>query len=260
MGVILQNTDGNALPSTQTWPAGCEATGGAAIFPPFKRSSSSCGRSEVSNSIADLRREYAGTPLLEEAVHPDAIAQFRAWFEEALHAAVVEPNAMTVATATPDGRPSARVVLLKGLDERGFSFYTDYESRKGRELEANPHVALAFFWPELSRQVRVNGVASRLSREESEAYFRSRPLASRYSAWISRQSQPVASREELEARLREAQERFPDGDVPLPDRWGGYVVAPETIEFWQGRPGRLHDRLRYTRLSDGGWRIDRLSP
>ena len=214
----------------------------------------------MSDPIADLRQEYAGTPLLEEAVHPDAIAQFRAWFEEALSAAVLEPNAMTVATATPDGRPSARVVLLKGLDDRGFSFYTDYESRKGRELDANPHIALTFFWPELSRQVRVNGVATRLPREESEAYFRSRPLASRYSAWTSHQSQPVASRAELEERLREARDRFAEGDVPLPDRWGGYVVAPETIEFWQGRPGRLHDRLLYTRLPSGDWQIERLSP
>ncbi len=211
-------------------------------------------------SIADLRREYAGTPLLEHAVHPDAVAQFRAWFEEAMSAGVVEPNAMTLATATPDGRPSARMVLLKGLDERGFSFYTDYESRKGRELEANPHAALVFYWPELHRQVRVTGTVSRVPREESEAYFRSRPLASRLSAWASRQSEPVPSREALEARHREAEERFADGDVPLPDRWGGYVVEPEVIEFWQGRPGRLHDRLRYTRQPDGGWRIERLSP
>src|SRR5690606_19537708 len=205
-------------------------------------------------------REYAGTPLLEEAVHPDAIAQFRAWFEEALSAGVVEPNAMTLATATPDGRPSARIVLLKGLDERGFSVYTDYESRKGRELAANPHAALVFYWPELHRQVRVTGTVTRVPREETEAYFRSRPLASRLSAWASRQSEVVPSREVLEARHREAEERFPDGDVPLPDRWGGFVLDPEVIEFWQGRPGRLHDRLLYTRLPDGGWRIERLSP
>ncbi|HEX6941088.1 MAG TPA: pyridoxamine 5'-phosphate oxidase [Longimicrobiales bacterium] len=211
-------------------------------------------------SIADLRREYAGTPLEEVAVHPDAIAQFRAWFEEALSAGVVEPNAMTLATATADGRPSARIVLLKGLDARGFSFYTDYGSRKGRELEANPHAALVFYWPELHRQVRVTGSVSRVPREESEAYFRSRPLASRISAWVSRQSEPVPSREALEARRREAESLFPEGDVPLPDRWGGYVVAPEVIEFWQGREGRLHDRLRYTRQPDGSWRIDRLSP
>ena len=211
-------------------------------------------------SIADLRREYAGPPLLEEAVHPDAIAQFRAWFEEALSAGVVEPNAMTLATATPDGRPSARMVLLKGLDERGFSFYTDYESRKGRELAANPHAALVFYWPELHRQVRVTGTVARVSREESEAYFRGRPLASRLSAWASRQSETVPDRETLETLHREAEARFPDGDVPLPDRWGGFVLDPDAIEFWQGRPGRLHDRLRYTRLPDGGWRIERLSP
>lgn len=211
-------------------------------------------------SIADLRREYAGTPLDEGAVHPDAIAQFRAWFEEALDAEVVEPNAMTLATATPDGRPSARVVLLKGLDERGFVFFTDYGSRKGRELESNPHAALVFYWPELHRQVRVTGAVSRVPPAESETYFRSRPPASRYSAWVSRQSEPVPGREALEARLRDAEARFPDGEVPRPDRWGGFVVAPEAIEFWQGRPGRLHDRLLYTRRPDGSWLLERLSP
>lgn len=211
-------------------------------------------------TIADLRREYAGAPLLEEAVAPDAITQFRAWFDEALAAEIPDVNAMLLATATPDGRPSARVVLLKGLDERGFVFFTDYGSRKGRELAANPRAALTFYWPALHRQVRVEGDVTRLPAEESDAYFDSRPVEARYSAASSRQSEPVRDRAALEAAVRESRARFPDGDVPRPERWGGYVVSPAVVEFWQGRPGRLHDRLRYTRTPDGGWRIERLSP
>jgi pyridoxamine 5'-phosphate oxidase len=214
----------------------------------------------VSNSIADIRRDYARAALNEAELHPNPLEQFRRWFAEALEAAVQEPNAMTLATATPDGRPSARVVLLKGVDERGFLFYTSYDSRKGRELEANPHAALVFFWPELERQVRVTGVVRKLPQDESDAYFRSRPVGSRLAAWASRQSEPIPDRAALEARLAEVRERFPGEEVPLPPYWGGYVVEPESIEFWQGRPSRLHDRLRYDRRPDGGWAITRLSP
>jgi pyridoxamine 5'-phosphate oxidase len=214
----------------------------------------------VSNSIADIRRDYARAALNEAELHPDPLEQFRRWFAEALEAAVQEPNAMTLATATPDGRPSARVVLLKGVDDRGLLFYTSYDSRKGRELEANPHAALVFFWPELERQVRVTGIVRKLPPDESYAYFRTRPVGSRLAAWASRQSEPIPNRAALEARLAEVRERFPGEEIPLPPHWGGYVVEPESIEFWQGRPSRLHDRLRYDRRPDGGWTITRLSP
>ena len=214
----------------------------------------------MSNSIADIRRDYARAALNEAELHPDPIEQFRRWFAEALEAAVQEPNVMTLATATPDGRPSARVVLLKGVDERGLLFYTSYDSRKGRELEANPHAALVFFWPELERQVRVTGIVRKLPPDESYAYFRTRPVGSRLAAWASRQSEPIPDRAALEARLAEVRERFPGEEIPLPPHWGGYVVEPESIEFWQGRPSRLHDRLRYDRRPDGGWAITRLSP
>jgi pyridoxamine 5'-phosphate oxidase len=209
-------------------------------------------------SIADLRREYARARLDEDNVDPDPIAEFHRWFSEAGEAKVLEPNAMALATATPDGKPSVRVVLLKGYDERGFVFFTDYRSRKGTELERNPQAALVLYWPELERQVRISGPVSAVSREDSEIYFRSRPRTSRLSTWVSHQSQVIADRSTLEQRVREMQARFPD-DVPLPPSWGGYRVAPESIEFWQGRESRLHDRLRYVR-ENSGWRLERLAP
>jgi pyridoxamine 5'-phosphate oxidase len=210
-------------------------------------------------SVADLRREYALARLDETDVSPDPIAQFSRWFSEALAAEVEEPNAMVLATATPDGLPSARVVLLKGFDERGLVFFTDYRSRKGAELEANPRAALVFRWSELERQVRITGGTARTGAEESESYYRSRPLGSRLGAWVSHQSQPIPSRAVLERGLAEMERRFEDGDVPLPPYWGGYRVRPEAIEFWQGRPNRLHDRIRYLREGER-WRIERLAP
>jgi pyridoxamine 5'-phosphate oxidase len=199
-------------------------------------------------------------PLAEADMNADPIRQFEAWFQEALAANLPEPNAMTLATATADGQPSARTVLLKEFDERGFTFHTNYEGRKGRELAANPRATLLFFWPELQRQVRIEGTVERLSEAESDEYFRSRPLGSRLGAWASPQSEVIPSRDVLEERVREVAQRFPDGAVPRPPFWGGFRVRPLAIEFWQGRPDRLHDRLRYRRLQPEGWRLERLAP
>lgn len=210
-----------------------------------------------------LRIDYSRGALDEADVLHDPIDQFARWFADAQAAGVPEPNAMTLATAAGGGVPSARVVLLKALDERGFAFFTNYDSRKGAELAANPRAALCFYWQPLERQVRVEGTVAKTSREESEAYFHSRPVAAQVGAWVSRQSVTIASRAELERLQQEVVARFgvdSGGVVPLPDFWGGYRVVPQSIEFWQGRPSRLHDRLLYTRQPDGTWRISRLSP
>ena len=211
-------------------------------------------------SIADIRREYARARLDEAHVGPDPVAEFDRWFSQAQDAKALEPNAMTLATATRAGAPSARIVLLKGYDERGFVFFTDYRSQKGTELEQNPQASLVFFWPELERQVRITGTVERTSAQESEAYFRSRPRGSRLGAWVSHQSRVIPSRAQLESGLREVEERFPTDDVPLPPHWGGYRLRPEKVEFWQGREDRLHDRIRYMRKKNGGWQVERLSP
>jgi pyridoxamine 5'-phosphate oxidase len=198
--------------------------------------------------------------LNEADVDPDPIRQFRRWFEHALAAQVPEPNAMTLATAGPDGRPSARVVLLKGCDEAGFTFFTNYESHKGRELTANPWASLVFFWVELARQVRVEGTAERVLPAESDAYFRSRPLGSQLGAWASHQSEVLAGRAVLEQRLAQLVQQYAGQEVPRPPYWGGFRVQPVEIEFWQGRPNRLHDRLLYRRAVPEGYCIERLSP
>ena len=208
---------------------------------------------------SSLRKEYKSAGLDKADVHHDPVVQFQVWFQDAIHAGLHEPNAMILATATGDGKPSARTVLLKGYDERGFVFYTNYEGRKAGELDANPACALLFYWGELERQVRIEGCASRISNEESDAYFASRPRGSRLGAWASEQSRPVEDRTVLEERVRDLEAEYEGRGVPRPPFWGGYRVEPDTIEFWQGRENRLHDRLVYSRVGDD-WRIDRLQP
>jgi|UniRef100_UPI004049B9A2 pyridoxamine 5'-phosphate oxidase len=210
--------------------------------------------------LADLRKEYSLAGLKEKDLAKDPFRQFDKWFQEAEAAKISEPNAMTLATATRDGRPSARTVLLKGVDGRGFVFYTNYESRKGREIDGNPRAALVFPWVSLERQVMVNGTVIKVSREEAEAYFHSRPLASQLGAWASAQSSIIAGRSGLEENMKAVEKKYAGQIVPLPPFWGGFRVVPETVEFWQGRRSRLHDRLRYRRETDGSWIIERLSP
>ena len=209
-------------------------------------------------SPADQRKEYRAGELLEADAAADPVEQFRRWFAEAGAAGAAEPTAMTLATADADGRPAARVVLLKGFDARGFVFYSNHASRKGRELAANPRASLCFYWTALERQVRIDGSVERVSRAEAERYFHSRPVSSQIGAWTSHQSTAILSRDVLDAREAELRQRFGDR-VPLPDFWGGYRVAPAAIEFWQGRPSRLHDRLLYTKAGDA-WKRERLSP
>jgi pyridoxamine 5'-phosphate oxidase len=211
-------------------------------------------------SVAELRKEYMLNGLHEADLNRDPIDQFRVWFDQALAAGLPEPNAMALATATPGGRPSARMVLIKGVDARGFVFYTNYESRKGHELADNPYAALVFYWAELERQIRIEGHVERVSAAESDVYYHSRPFGSQIGAWASAQSEVIRNREVLEQRVNELATQYTEGQVPRPPYWGGYRVVPHSIEFWQGRPSRLHDRLRYTRDDQDGWLIERLSP
>ena len=212
-------------------------------------------------TLADLRINYSRASLDEADAAPNPFAQFDRWFKEALDARLPEPNTMKLATVGEGGRPSARIVLIKGVDERGFVFFTNYESRKGRDLAANPYAALLFYWIELERQVRIEGRIDKTSADESDRYFSSRPLGSRIGAWASEQSAVIDSRATLDAREKEISTRFGD-DPPRPPHWGGYRLVPDSIEFWQGRPSRLHDRLLYTRdaASPHGWTMSRLSP
>ena len=209
--------------------------------------------------LAALRREYGDAGLDDPDLAPDPVAMFRHWMHDAVVAGLHEPNAMVVATVSPEGRPSARMVLLKGVDERGFVFYTNFDSRKGRDLDSTPAISLLFPWHDLQRQVRVEGTASRVPDEESQAYFASRPRASQLGAWASPQSDEVASRAQLQAAYDEAELRFAGQDVPLPPNWGGFRVHPDLVEFWQGRRGRMHDRLVYRREGDR-WTTARLAP
>ena len=213
----------------------------------------------MSLNLADVRLEYSKKELSPEDCLPDAMAQFEVWLNEALTAQVPEPTAMNVASVGADGRPASRIVLLKGVENGQLLFYTNYLSRKGQQLDHNPHVALAFFWPELERQVRVEGTVARVAPEVSDAYFASRPYTSRLGAWASEQSSEIASKAVLVTRAAMFGARHPI-NVPRPPHWGGYAVTPERIEFWQGRPSRLHDRVVYTLQDGGGWQRSRLAP
>ena len=210
-------------------------------------------------TLEQLRRNYSSQSLDERSVLADPLQQFNRWFDEALAAEVPEPNAMTLATAMVDYKPSARIVLLKGVHNGGFVFYTNYMSRKGKELLWNPYAALLFMWHQLERQVRVEGRVEKISRTESEKYFKTRPRGSQLGAVVSKQSNVIENREVLEQKLKQLEQQYDGRDIELPDYWGGYIVRPQRMEFWQGRPNRLHDRIQYT-LDDNVWVIERLSP
>ncbi len=238
---FFENINSNARTQVGRWLAGS----GPALMPPM--------------DLASLRKEYTLDQLRAENLDPDPIKQFQKWFRDAVTASEHEPNAMVLATTEKTAHPSARVLLLKGVDQRGFTFFTNYLSRKGRELDQNPRAAMVFYWAKTERQVCIAGAVSKLSREESEEYFKSRPRGNRLGAWASRQSEVIESREQLEEQMLRIEAQYPGEDIPMPSHWGGYLLAPERIEFWQGRPNRLHDRFCYTREGDR-WKVQRLSP
>jgi pyridoxamine 5'-phosphate oxidase len=211
-------------------------------------------------ALPDMRRHYERARLTRDTLLPDPVAQFELWLREAVEARVIEPNAMTLATATRDGRPLVRTVLLKGLDARGFVFFTNLESRKARHLADNPHVSLVFPWLALERQVVITGTAGKIPLRETMKYFLTRPRESQLAAWASQQSRAISSRKVLEMEWERLKDKFRTGKIPVPSFWGGFRVVPETIEFWQGGPHRLHDRFQYTRQPDGAWLIERLAP
>ena len=211
-------------------------------------------------TLQNLRIEYSSSPIIETELDRNPFSFFGKWFDEAMAAEVREPNAMTLATATRDGVPSARIVLLKGVDQNGFSFYSNYLSRKGKELAKNPFGCLVFFWPELGRQVRIEGKISKLSKEESEAYFATRPIGSQLGAIVSPQSQVIENREILDVAFKAYEQKFEGKKIPKPAHWGGYILNPIAIEFWQGRESRLHDRVKYVLMEKGKWKIERLAP
>jgi len=211
-------------------------------------------------NIADIRRDYSHRSLSEKDVSEDPLKQFGQWWDEAVHSKIDEVNAMTLATASPDGLPSARIVLLKGFSEKGFTFFTNYESYKGRQLAENPKACLVFFWKELERQVRITGLVIKISPSESDEYFNSRPEASRIGAWASPQSRVVENRHWIDEKFNELVNKMEGTDIPRPPHWGGYLVKPVEIEFWQGRPSRLHDRIQYSLEENGKWKIERLAP
>ncbi|MGJ8633458.1 MAG: pyridoxamine 5'-phosphate oxidase [Luteolibacter sp.] len=211
-------------------------------------------------NLADFRKEYSAKGLHRKDLSTNPIEAFKSWFQQATELKVHEPNAMTLATVSPDGQPSQRTVLLKAFDERGFTFFSNYSSRKAQEIAASPAVSLLFPWLTLERQIIIRGTTEKITREESAGYFHSRPRESQLGAWVSDQSTVIPSREFLVSKLEALKTRFDDGEIPLPDNWGGYRVVPETIEFWQGGPARIHDRFLYSRQQDGSWKTDRLSP